>query len=451
MLTNSLTCLGRISWMRVAVLAILCCIGVLAGAQEVPAPKVEIFGGYSYLYPNATVNGVLPGGVLPISSCLCAIPRGAGIAATYNFSRWFGVTGDVSGHWGPGKSTPINEVGKSTFYNFSVGPKFTLHTHRFSPFGEVLVGGHWLKPELFSSDTHVGFLAGGGLDLRVSKHIAVRIVQADYVFSNHQFGPSATVPATDIRGVRLQSGIVFMFGGHSNKPAQTASIPAPLPVQNVISPVAVIAQPPTLSCSASPSSMNTGDSSTITAHAVSPQNRPMTYSYSATAGSISGTTSTAILTTAGVAAGTIFVTCNVVDNMGQSALQTPPVTLVPMPVSKPVTQALCTVDFGRDARRPARVNNEGKACLDDIALNLQRSSNARLAVIGNAHSADNHRNKLGAQRAENIKAYLVTDKGIDPTRISIYSGSESQDSASTILIPFGVVFDTKGDTRVDSR
>lgn len=47
---------------------------LLAGAvlpahgQKPAAPRVEIFGGYSYLYPHAAVTGTLPGGLLPIST-----------------------------------------------------------------------------------------------------------------------------------------------------------------------------------------------------------------------------------------------------------------------------------------------------------------------------------------------------------------------------------------------
>ena len=42
---------------------------------------------------------------------------------------------------------------------------------------------------------------------------------------------------------------------------------------------------------------------------MSPQNRPLTYSYSASAGSVTGSDSTATLSTAGAAPGTITVTC----------------------------------------------------------------------------------------------------------------------------------------------
>ncbi len=67
-------------------------------------------------------------------------------------------------------------------------------------------------------------------------------------------------------------------------------------------------QPPTVTCSANPSTVAPGDSSTITANGTSPQNRPLTSSYSSTAGSVTGNTSTATLNTTGAAPGTITVT-----------------------------------------------------------------------------------------------------------------------------------------------
>ncbi len=145
-------------------------------------------------------------------------------------------------------------------------------------------------------------------------------------------------------------------------------------------------EPPTLSCSANPSTVNPGDSSTITASGMSPQNRPLTYSYSASSGSISGTTSSATLSTSGARPGTITVTCNVVDDKGQTATSSTSVTVLaprlppapPPPPVQPTSQTLCSISFDRDTKRPTRVDNEGKACLDDLALSLQRSTDAKL-------------------------------------------------------------------------
>jgi len=221
-------------------------------------------------------------------------------------------------------------------------------------------------------------------------------------------------------------------------------------------------QPPTISCSANPSTLNAGDPSTITAAGVSPQNRPLTYSYSATAGSISGNTGSATLSTTGAAPGTtITVTCNVVDDKGQTASAQTTVTLnAPPPPPAPVTQALCTITFDKDKARPTRVDNEAKACLDDIALTAQRDTTAKLAIVGNSapvpvrgkmkeEKAAAWANKQAAERAVNEKAYLVTEKGLDASSISVYTGTAGTNSAATTLIPAGATLDQTGLTPVD--
>ena len=224
-------------------------------------------------------------------------------------------------------------------------------------------------------------------------------------------------------------------------------------------------QPPTISCSANPSTLNAGDPSTITAAGVSPQNRPLTYSYSATAGTISGSTSTTTLSTTGAAPGTtITVTCNVVDDKGQTASSQATVTLnAPPPPPAPVTQSLCTITFDKDHARPTRVDNEAKACLDDIALTAQRDTTAKLAIVGNSepgkvvgkhtemkeNRAKAMADKRAAERAVNEKEYLVTEKGLDASNISVYTGTAGTNSDATTLIPAGATLDMTGLTPVD--
>ena len=217
-------------------------------------------------------------------------------------------------------------------------------------------------------------------------------------------------------------------------------------------------EPPTVSCSANPSTLNPGDSSTITTTGMSPQNRPLTYSYSASSGSVTGTAATATLSTAGAAPGTIAVTCNVVDDKGQTASSTTSVTVsAPPPPPMPTTSSLCSINFDRDKVRGARVDNEAKACLDDISLNLQRSSDAKLAVVGNSDSKEKAVKKgrkakvrdLAAARAVNTKDYLVSEKGIDASRVAVYTGTQDSKAVSTTLIPAGATLDSAGLTPVD--
>ena len=211
-------------------------------------------------------------------------------------------------------------------------------------------------------------------------------------------------------------------------------------------------EPPTISCSASPTTLNPGDSATVTASGMSPQNRPLTYSYSSTAGSISGSTSSATLSTTGAAPGTISITCNVVDDKGQTASAQTSVTIsAPVAPAAPTTSALCSITFDRDTKRPTRVDNEAKACLDEIALNLQRSTDAKVAIVGNTSTATKHGEKFAGERAVNAKAYLVTEKGIDASRIMVYTGTTDANTDTTTLIPAGATFDGSGATAVDEN
>jgi outer membrane protein OmpA-like peptidoglycan-associated protein len=95
------------------------------------------------------------------------------------------------------------------------------------------------------------------------------------------------------------------------------------------------------------------------------------------------------------------------------------------------------------------VDNEAKACLDDIALSLQHDPNASLAIVGNATSTEKDSKKLAADRVANTKAYLVSEKGIDASRITTYTGSEDERKVTSTLIPAEAVMDTTGKTRVE--
>jgi len=144
------------------------------------------------------------------------------------------------------------------------------------------------------------------------------------------------------------------------------------------------------------------------------------------------------------------VTCTVVDDKGQTALASTSVMVTaPAPEPKPQTSGLCSIGFERDAARPVRVDNEAKACLDQIAMSLNSSPDAKLAVAGSASSEEKGGSKLAAERAVNTKAYLVTEKGIDGTRIAVYTRAEDGKTVASTLIPAGATLDTTGETLVD--
>jgi outer membrane protein OmpA-like peptidoglycan-associated protein/opacity protein-like surface antigen len=207
---------NRRSGVVVTLLAVIggCCgFAVHAAAQDQHTPKWELYGGYSFLYPDADVHAMLPGGLLPVSSPLESNPRGVGGSITYDFSRWFGLTLDGSTHWGSGETGLEKQIDDTAFSNISFGPKVTFRRAHFSPFLEALVGDHQLTPDALHDINKLGFMVGGGLDFKLSKHIALRLPRVDYVMSSYRYGPSATTGSTDIRGVRAQAGLVFNMGG----------------------------------------------------------------------------------------------------------------------------------------------------------------------------------------------------------------------------------------------
>jgi outer membrane protein OmpA-like peptidoglycan-associated protein len=500
-----------------------------SGGRNWGIPKFELFVGYSYLraVPSYTADNRL------------VWLHGGSTSLAYNLSRWISVVGDFGAHTNSevrfsGGYTGTVDVDNSNVavMTYLLGPRVSFWKHgRVSPFAQALFGGvHANQVNLkgctvnctvLPSQDSFAMTAGGGLDLRVHRHFAIRLIQGEYLmtrFTSYTTGASGTH-----NDLRLSSGIVFRFGGRS-----APSLPAPQPLEYSCSvnptsvfsgdPIAVsgtavnldpvktavytwfadggrvagtsdrasidtsgavpgsytlkghVSQgdkasqnadctapyavnafmPPSLTCSANPSTVVSGDPSTITAVGVSPQNWPLIYSYSATSGSVNGSGTTAVLSTGGAAVGTIVVTCSVADGKGQGASAKTTVSVVaPVAAPKPLTSELCSIHFDRDSRRPWRVDNEAKACLDDIALSLQHDPNASLAIVGNATSTEKDSKKLAADRVANTKAYLVSEKGIDASRITTYTGSEDERKVTSTLIPAEAVMDTTGKTRVE--
>jgi outer membrane protein OmpA-like peptidoglycan-associated protein len=276
-----------------AMIALLCALAPAAAAQNQPAPKWELYGGYSFFHPGADVHGQLPGALLPLTSRLESNPRGAGASVTYNFNRWFGLTLDTSTHWGSGETTLFRRIDDAAFSNLSFGPKITFRHEHISPFFEVLVGDHRLMPDAFHDIDKLGVMFGGGLDINLSRHVALRLIRADYVFSNYRYGPPS-VPSTEIRGLRAQTGLVFMFGGGES----------PLP--------------PTAACSLQPSEVFAGEAVTATASGSNfAPKRTVKYSWNGTDVKVTGSDSSVQIDTTGLQPGSYAVTANLNDGRKQ--------------------------------------------------------------------------------------------------------------------------------------
>ena len=212
-------------------------------------------------------------------------------------------------------------------------------------------------------------------------------------------------------------------------------------------------QAPTVSCAADHTAINSGDPVAIRATGISPQNRPLSYSYGTTAGLISGTGPNAALSTVGVSPGNVTVTCNVVDDKGQPASSNVSIVVAkptpppPAPIL-PAMQSLCSITFDRDTKRPDRVDNEAKGCLDDVALTLNRETSDKLLIIGS--HAEHESNRDSAVRSMNAAEYLTKEKGIDPARLDLRIGPDNGRTVALMLVPPGAVIDSTAATSFDT-
>jgi hypothetical protein len=207
--------------------------------------------------------------------------------------------------------------------------------------------------------------------------------------------------------------------------------------------------PPVVSCSVNPSTVQAGGPVTITSTVSSPDSSPISsVSYAASAGRISGTGNTATEDTTGVASGTVSVTVTATDARGLTGTGSCSFG-VENPPPPPQCSARTPIEFVQRPHQkyiPWRVDNTAKAILDDDASALKNDPNAKIVVVGYADNEPpvyegkgkkRQQVDLAAQRAVNTKAYLVQQQGIDPSRIEVRKGTGKDHVADIFWIPQG--------------
>jgi outer membrane protein OmpA-like peptidoglycan-associated protein len=251
-------------------------------------PKYEVAGGYSYVNFD-------PG--QPFDSFNS---HGGTGSFAYNANRWLGLTGEL-GAYNFGRNTNGNPT-SGLFTSYLFGPRLNLRRFDyFVPFAEVLFGGaRGGVPLIGEKQGTFALAAGGGVDVVLIKNLAWRFAQIDYFMTNF----SGTFLGANSRqnNLRLGTGVVYRWGFPKA---------APPPVNH----------PPIAACSASPVSVyaGSGDSVAVHVNASDPDNDPLTYSYTATGGTVEGTGPDARWSTAGLGVGTYTATVKVGDGKGGTA------------------------------------------------------------------------------------------------------------------------------------
>jgi opacity protein-like surface antigen len=168
-----------------------------------PTPKAEISAGF-------TDRGYYGSSASSISMI------GAYGSYTYNFYKWLALEGEGLGVAGTLKLPNFPPESLHVFTALA-GPKiYPLGHHRLDPFGHFNYGLGVLDssvPEFagYGGNQNAVFVkawqVGGGLDLSLKQHWAVRLIQFDYTSAKF-LGPN--VPNQN--GKRVSVGIVYRFG-----------------------------------------------------------------------------------------------------------------------------------------------------------------------------------------------------------------------------------------------
>ena len=172
-------------------------LGFSASAQD--TPKADLYVGYQYTRQMYT-----PGTSFNMNG-------GIGQIVVYP-TRWLGIVGEISGNAVGNIHAPFNGSG-GTLYSYMGGARIAFRHGPLQPYIQALVGAGQLDSTLqarLGSPSSFAFAAafGGGLDIRVAHHFAIRAVQGDYFLTD--FTNPINVRFTQ-NNFRLSSGLVLRF------------------------------------------------------------------------------------------------------------------------------------------------------------------------------------------------------------------------------------------------
>jgi outer membrane protein OmpA-like peptidoglycan-associated protein len=190
---------------------------------------------------------------------------------------------------------------------------------------------------------------------------------------------------------------------------------------------------PTVNCEVERSQILPGETVRVRANASDADGDTLTYEWSASQGRITGNGANATYDSTGVTPpATVTITVRVSDGRGGTAESTCTVRIA-APTTKLVETVTC-ISGGFPANL-ARLNNVDKACLDDVASRLRTDPRSRVIIVGHADSAERFPDVIARKRGEAVKAYLVKERGIEESRITVRSAAATKplDTGTTAM------------------
>lgn len=428
---------------------------------------------------------------------------GATGSFAYNANKWLGLVAEVGAYrfdrqiyvLDPTTNLLTQTTISGNQQTYLFGPRLNYrHFDHFVPFAEVLFGAGRGSQQVTGGNSQSAFAlaAGGGVDVVLTKWIAWRFFQADYLMTN--YSGTLLTPNARENNFRIGSGIVLRWGyppappKPNHPPVAACSAAQPSVYEGTTAPIGIHVnatdadndaltysytatggtvdgtgpdvrwnpsglaigsytvnakvddgrggtatcsvdvavakrpnQPPTISCAPERNPIIAGERVAINSTASDPDNDPLTYSYSASGGQVSGNGPTAQFDSTGLSAGSYTVTCTADDGRGG---RTSANTTVDVQQPAPPPQASKVGDCGYTKVGAGRFDNACKRVGDDVALRLKSEPNSKLVIVGYADPKEPKAAKLAQARADGAKKYLG-EKGIDASRITTRVGTAS--------------------------
>jgi len=487
----------------------------LPAAAQDEVPQYDLFIGYQWLHPGATV-ATFKNPFNPVPRNVEDLPKGAGGAFAWNLTPHWALEGDVG----------LNGGNNDYLATFSAGPRLMLRQQDSDIFIHALVSYSRLQLDNLNASGGIGGIIGGGIDFRITRLISWRLIEADWMPSAHHYDglfPS-NLARVNAQSVRLRTGILFNMHYPESKPVgatvsvqpaeamvgepltatasatgfnpkhsltydwsstcgkitgkgETASIDTngasggscsatvkvtdPRAKKNNVASASnnftvkePPKNPPTMSCTASPTSVQAGASVSVSCTCSSPDNVPVSVSnYTASAGSISGSGNNATLNTTGASPGKITVNASCSDQRGlntpattEVAIQTPPPP-PPPPVSPEVRaleQRLALHSIYFSTAQPTPANPKGGlvksqqstlvALAADFKKYLESKPEAHLILEGHAdpRGSAEYNQALSERRVERTKSFLI-EQGVPAGSIETKAfGAQQQLTADQV-------------------
>jgi len=171
---------------RVTLVAVfLLFVAAIATAAE-DAPKVELFGGYSFLHCNPGID----------ANCNL---NGWTASAAFKVNNSFGFVADFGGDYGTVKYNDMS------VHSFLFGPKVAVRKGKVTPFAQALFGVSQTRSDAYAAAySDFAMALGGGLDINAGEKVAIRIAQVEYIATQEN--------AVLYNHFRYSAGVVLKLG-----------------------------------------------------------------------------------------------------------------------------------------------------------------------------------------------------------------------------------------------